>query len=1095
MQSTPRRVAALAAVLGLPLSVLAVSPASAGPLSGQAGTASSAVLVSQLNGTASTAPDRSNSTVRLEALGGPSVTKVRFEYTTDPEGHPRPTYTPIETVSRNDDGAFAAEWNAGSFPLGIRVRPVAITSSGGETPGADESFTVSSGVRSVNVANGSSKGYFVQPYAGKQTLITVSGALSDVDTAARGTVGWLRKDTDGYSLANGQPTELSKGGSFTVILPIADGPAVGSLADYDLTDGDPDQIAVVATAGPGGAGTDDVEAFTLYEQKITTVTAVADRTTVSPGESATVTVTVVDDKGAPIPGAEVVDANSTRSTDQAAWDIRYTDALGQATFQLAPGSNKYYANISSHVPYEFTDKLSNEVTVSTSSPQGQPGLVGSSADGQAFDLDEVDNTQSQSTGNPPLPGSTPGDGDPTDVTVQIVDANGVNRGPSSGQELSYFWTVTPFVGGTAARHPATGTSSGTHEGGGKYDVVVPAAGNGIYELFAQLSNDSVTGIGVPLTKVLTVRAGQAAVVWDRTSPESAAAGDTYTATGRLALPDGTGLPGRALALTFQRDTTTTDEDPSPDAGFDAGTASPTTSLATTTNAAGAFAATLRDPLESPQRSELGDNIDVTSAANAIGNAGASAVDQVVNFVHDTVPAALRITESREGARTRPGEYTVYTAKVVNRLGGGVADQTVTLVTDGGYFSRPDGSAASPTPVSSTSGTDVGAYRNDGRSVSLATGPDGTARVFLAMGRDTRFDDDGALTTTVSGMSGLLSGSDSHAWTTDDPLNGGTVSVTPSTGAQDSGILPEAQTVDSVVLDVALTDGFGNPVAGEPVSLTDDSDGTISEGSGTANDGLIVSDLDSTGDLVLTSPEAEPQQVTASWTTETLRYGVAGAPPTAGSETLTDDYTVEWYEIDRAASTYSLTPDDSSRAPVGSTMSLTYRALDQKGQPVPDLAVLFKRTGPDGTFSTEGGTTGQDGAVGYSFVGRERGRWTVTATPRSTDSSGVVDEGIASSAVSFGPPLRIVASLTGSDNGRAADRLALSTSDVAAGARVRLFEVATNGRRTLVGTGVVGADGTEVIVVTDGDRSRTTYVARVVGNDAVRRTTSNEVSVR
>ncbi len=52
--------------------------------------------------------DGQNSTYRLTALAGTSVTRVTFEYSLDGGD----TYQAIGSVGRNDDGAFGLEWNA-----------------------------------------------------------------------------------------------------------------------------------------------------------------------------------------------------------------------------------------------------------------------------------------------------------------------------------------------------------------------------------------------------------------------------------------------------------------------------------------------------------------------------------------------------------------------------------------------------------------------------------------------------------------------------------------------------------------------------------------------------------------------------------------------------------------------------------------------------------------------------------------------------------------------------------------------------------------------------------------------------------------------
>ena len=1004
---------AAAAVLGLS-GLGALSQAAAAPLPENY----TDVVLLAPDTTLNNGDDGTNSTIRLEAGAPGTVASVRFEYQVITPGLGGSTTSDpvaIQTVTRNDDGAFAAEWAgppAPMFPVPgttYTVRAVGLT-GGGVAAGTDAAQGLElTAVRGVNVTNSSTLGYFQVPYGAPTT--------PDLMTAIQLTTGpkegpaatpTERSVTVGAFAADGS----IPGAAMPVTVPNVPAGSFKTafnLKGYTLTAGSGavNQIALFAdlntgatAAAPGVARDRDVEAFTLYRQAITTVTATADRSNVAPGESASVTVTVVDDQGKPIVGAQVVRQTSGTPTPGPVVLPTTTDVNGQVTTSQAGGTTAfYYANADNAEAFDSSkgDKKTADLTI-TNVQSVPTTLAATSADGSAFDLDETDNIPSTGVGN---------DGDATDVTVQVKDQAGNAMTAGNSQAVEYYWNVTPFSGGAATRFPSTGTSTGTPEGAGKYSVVVPAGGNGTYELFAGLSADTITtGGAIAPAKVLTVKAGQAAITWDKTSPQEAPAGATSEVTGRLALPDGTGLPGRDLALTFQRDTNTADEDQSPDAGFASNGAAVTSSTVTTTGT-GAFSTSVIDPAENPQLPELGDNIDAASAANSFGNAGATRDNQVVNFVVDATPAAVTLTENREFSTLRPGEFTLYTVKVANRLGGGIAGQDVRLTTDGGYFSQDDGSASTTSPTaapSPVSGADAGTFRNDGTSITVRTGAGGTATVFLAMGRNTGFDDDGLLTTRVTATSGAFSATDSHSWTSANPLNGGAVELVVSDKAQDSAILPKAQTSDSVFLDVLVTDQFGNAVGGENVSLTDDSAGTITESDGTANDGTIVSDFVKEGDATLTSATGTPQKVTASWTTERVTYTGASTTTVPGTETLTDDYTVEWYAVDYAASDITLTPNGTGAREVGSSVTLTYEALDQLGQPISDLFIAFTRSGPGAGSDTSGSSntlTGADGRATYTFVGGVAGRADVTATAREGSATGdVVGAASRTASVTF-----------------------------------------------------------------------------------------------
>ena len=932
-------------------------------------------------------------TVRLEAGAQPTVARMIFQFRTTPQGPLPSPWTTIATVDRNDDGAFATEWAAPAltfFGQTYDVRAVPADATGTALSGvasAEKTELSRTSARAINLANSTELGYFEVPYTDSEDnakrLASISGSTGafDQNNEARAVrIGTFSAAGVRETTARGA-IDSTPAGSFTTKVDLS---SVAIDAPADAVN----QVALWAAlytnnTPDGNISADEVEAYTLYEQAITTVTATPDRSNVAPGESAAVTITVNDAKGKPIVGAQVM-RQETGTSAPAPTLVGYTNARGAVTSAQPGGTTAYYYSNTDNSPTFETgksDKRSPDVTI-TNFQAVPTSLAATSADGQAFDLDEVDNAPSSGTGN---------DGDATDVTLQVKDQRGNASTAGNSQDLQYFWTVTPFSGGTATRFPAEGTSTGTPEGGGKFSVVVPAGGNGTYELFASLTQDTITTNGaIASSKLLTVKAGQSAITWDRTSPQEAPAGATSNVTGRLALPDGTGLPGRDLALTFQRDTNTADEDPTPDAGFTSGGGT-TLSTTVTTTSSGTFSVSVTDPADSPQQQELGDNIDAASATNAFGNAAATRNDQVVNFVQDGTVTAVTLTESRESAILRPGEFTLYTVKVANRLGGGIAGQDVTLTTDKGYFSRDDGSAltTSPTPAPSpAAGADAGTFRNDTRSVTLETGPDGTATVFLAMGRDTGFDDDGQVVSRVTAALGALSARDDHAWTSANPINGGAVELVVSDQAQDSAILPKAQTSDEVDVDVLVTDQFGNAVGGENISLTDDSAGSIEESDGTADDGTIVSDFATEGDATLTSATGSPQKVTASWTTERLTYTTT----TPGTETLTDDYTVEWYEVDLAASDITFTPNGAGPREVGSGVTLTYEALDQLGQPISDLFIAFTRSGPGAGSDTTGSSnalTGADGTAAYTFVGSVPGRADVTATARLGSASGEV----------------------------------------------------------------------------------------------------------
>ncbi len=94
-----------------------------------------------------------------------------------------------------------------------------------------------------------------------------------------------------------------------------------------------------------------------------------------------------------------------------------------------------------------------------------------------------------------------------------------------------------------------------------------------------------------------------------------------------------------------------------------------------------------------------------------------------------------------------------------------------------------------------------------------------------------------------------------------------------------------------------------------------------------------------------------------------------------------------------------------------------------------------------------------------------------------------------------PPSAIVSRLTGHNNGRRADKLTVTASQSAAGATVKLFKI-RHGKRILVATGELNANGKEVFRVKDRNGKRfTKYVARVMATDTTKADTTNKRRIR
>ncbi len=95
-----------------------------------------------------------------------------------------------------------------------------------------------------------------------------------------------------------------------------------------------------------------------------------------------------------------------------------------------------------------------------------------------------------------------------------------------------------------------------------------------------------------------------------------------------------------------------------------------------------------------------------------------------------------------------------------------------------------------------------------------------------------------------------------------------------------------------------------------------------------------------------------------------------------------------------------------------------------------------------------------------------------------------------------PPVAIVARLAGADLPSGKDKLTVKAPAAAAGAQVKLYKVRASGKRVLVGTGVLNANGKKVWRLRDTNGNRVTkYVARVSATQATKADTTNKVRVR
>lgn len=1073
--------------------------ANAVPLADQAG-AADAVVLHAPDGIASVKNDGVNQTVHLVANGGSDVIQVRFEYSSDAGV----TWNTISTVSRTN-GAFSAEWTppAAIYNLAtVQVRAVALGSTATEIGTPDASpVTVAPGAEAIDIANaaGSAVGVFAQPYDDADTNSDVAGDQAAGDLGAvSGTTSDLSNDPDitvtspsgaGAAQTEDYAEEVAAGDT------VRDWSSKVDFAGYDWgTASDADQALVIAELGLGG---DDAEAVTLYEQTITTVTATAASTSVQGAGTTSATVTVLDQNGKPVAGAQVV---------QEGGPTLYTNSRGQATFTGLTGSaagttHAFYVNTTDNNAYENGVDFRRTVTV-TSYTAAATTATASSADGAAFDFDE-------------------NDGD--DIQVTVKDQNGA---PMAGQTVSYYWEIDPFAAGVDnVRVPAAGPDSTATTGAdGKANIAFPGGQPaGTYTLNYYVNQDGTPGQGAgDLSGTdLVVKAGNADIEWADGAEAQAAEGTTATFDAKLVLEDGTALAGRNVAITWNR---TGNSVVAAQAAQPAGTTRTSDTTATaTTGADGSFGVALTDPAPPAggQADELnGDLVANTTATPNIGNANDSStlnVDWLENMgPADAADIEVSMQNLIDGMAT-PGRPVDLDIRVVNVDGTELTDLPVEISVNHGFLSPNAESAADleadPAPAD---GGLYGEWASIGTTKSFDTDDDGRTGAVVAIERDELFDTQNSVTTTVTIKAGNVTKTETVTFWSESPLNGGDLSIELD-DEQSVTVLPKAPTTENVYYNVFVTDQFGNLVEDELVELEDNLPGAFmwSSWDGTEDDqNTVQSQLaDQSPALELWSNVEGSQVVDGTWTTD-VNIWEDGDAVTAGfqaardnnstaaetSEEITDTAAaVDWYMIDFAASVYTLENDAESPEPVGGTVIVTYTAVDQNGEPIEGLDVGFFRSGPDdyqdGDFNSFD-TTDENGIAQYVFSGAEAGTATVEAI--AAMGGDLIPQSRAATTVTFGGSIveSIVAKLGGKNNGAKDDVLKVNAPSKAAGATVKLWKFNKNGKKVLVGESVLNGKGNKKFTVADKNGKKfTKYVAKVLKTDDTKADTTNKKAVR
>ncbi len=927
------------AVAGIPF---IASSAHADSLAEQAAAADSVVLQTPA-AIGSVKNDGVESTIHMVATAGADVQQVRFQYLSGA------TWVTIATVSRTA-GAFSTEWAppVATYNTPVNVRAVALGSVGTEigTPDANL-IQVSANADSVDIAYtpGATVGVFEQPYATEgedATLGAVSGTTSDLTanpdltfSSPSGTGATTQEDVAG-TVANGATSR-----SYSA-------PVDFSGYTFDTTAPVVNEALIVATAEG-----DDAEPVNIYKQTISNVSVAAKNPTVQGAATTDITVTVLDQNGNPVVGAQVVGEDAPVNS------IEYTNSKGEATFTGATGSAQgstydFYVNTTDVDAYENGTDFRRSVTVGSYTPAAA-SITPSSKDGLAFDVDENTNG---------------------DLRVKVVDQNG---NALSGQVVQYSLAVDlfPTTAVPNPTNPAATTGAVTTGADGFANIPFTDKGDGEYTLSTYINRDGTPGQGAgDLSGTdLVFKAGDAELEF--ADPEVAPAGTTATFDATLALIDGTPLAGRAVRFTYAPngdDVVVAAEAAQPD-----GTTRVSNTIADgTTDADGVASVALSDPANTPARSELDGELDAQSIANTIGNANANATAIEVDFVTGDIAGTPSVTITPNNATGTPGEVTSGTVLVTEDNPNTpavevtpVADTLITLTVDGdAFFTTMNGEPANP-----AAGDLQGDLVERGQEITLVTNNLGQATYYIGIKDSDDFNDDGEATVDVTVTADGASDTEDYDFSTDNPLNGGEVMIElASAQFQDSGVLPLLPTSDRAAYDVMVTDQFGNPVGGESVDIDID-------GVGTATNGTVVTDFNDNAEFYVASGAAGTSMPVGTWDAPVNDYtGSPVAPRTTSEDIEGDGPEVEFYTVDFANSTFELTQQGPDTVPVGTTVIMTYSAMDQNGEPI-EFVVDFFRTGPDEFGDGDENTsnpTGEDGMANYVFQGATQGTATITA---------------------------------------------------------------------------------------------------------------------
>jgi hypothetical protein len=999
----------VATVLAMPY-VGVASALAAAPV---AGTPATIAIASQAGGFASTRNDGTNVTVKISATvtppgtGSDAIAAVRFSATSAVVGS-----APV-VIGTDSTAPFSVEWapTAG----GVYTETAEALNAAGTS--ATQPATVGD-LSSVHITS-PVEGALIGSFGGK---IIVSGTRSS-DLPALAITASSRDNSNGALVAGATNNTVTQGAPAAG----ADQTWTASVAvpacANTVTAGDCD---VVISAVASNIGTsDEVTEAKLYAQTLTNYTLAPTSANQPVGAAVPFKVTATDQSGKPIAGAPVnVTTSHATAVPSAASGVTgtdgtfaftVTDSVAETTTVTASSGNNPATDFTRTAT--LTTYTSTPTTLSFSVTPAKP-VYATDGGGAA---DEYTNTV------------------PT-VDLCIVDQNS-NGTPAGTPPTNLVVTVTrnSTTGGTAATpittpatltvDPATGKTNCyivTHADSGAVDF-----GSDTFNAYFESNGTPGAQAGEAAATPLTTKFATLAITGNNTQSQVAT---TVTVPFTVTGADGSVFANRKILLT------TTGTFP---------TTQPTgTTYTSATSAVGITDANGVVKVSVSSNTVGGVTVTATDTTDATRNQVSTGKSKTVTVDFRTASVALNAVQTvsntvlspsaspNTSGTARPGDVRKVKYQLNDASPALLAGVSTTLTLDHGFFTPACGSSTYEQctfdPAAAASAP-AGNLKSLGKSMTVTSDNSGQFTVYIAVGRDAAFDTAGTVNATVSATAGgvtktatpLTFSTDGLNNTGVDPINGAAVKFVARTATDK--ISGDVQLPNGSVFVVRLTDQFGNLVktahCSTVIAVTgggvvknvpnNDCNDTTADGSFLANGS---NDDYYTLKSATTSTSGQSNTVTANWPAPVTTFVapvVAGGPFTTAASTSnkTDSFTVNLYQIDQTALTYTPVSTPGTTVPVNTAVTTSVTVKDQKGNPVQNLCVHFLRSGP-GSQSGEGGAndifgqctlqTNAQGRAGYLYSSTTPGVATITYIVGDT-SGNELSRGVTNETFTSGSP--------------------------------------------------------------------------------------------